>query len=159
MPTAASPASFTVDKLTIRETHLLQLTLDDVMPCLTAEVQYQFKTACAIFFSPDQPNLLRVNVQVRATARPTAAKAGLKASAKLQVAVLFHYDDLAALQQQQALPAGLGWTAVSIAYSTVRGLLQAHLAGTSFAGAVLPIVSPQQLWQPPTPPEQAETPT
>lgn len=158
MSDSTNSGGFAVDKLSIRETHLLQLTLDDVLPCLIVETQYQFKTACTILFSPDEPDLLRINVQVRATARPLGgAKTGVKASAKLLVAVIFRYVGLLELQQQQSLPVGLGWTAVSIAYSTVRGLLQAHLAGTSFAGAVLPIVSPQQLWQPPVPPEQVES--
>nr|GFD37993.1 hypothetical protein [Tanacetum cinerariifolium] len=76
----------------------------------------------------------RVNVQVSATARPPGkGKAGTRASAKLTVAVIFHYADLAELREKQALPVGLGWTAVSIAYSTVRGMMQARLAGTSFA--------------------------
>lgn len=159
MPAPISPDSFTVDKLSVRETHLLQLTLDDVLPCLKAEVRYQFKTTCTVLFSPDQPDLLRVDMQVKATARPpAAAKATVKASAKLTVAVVFHYADLTALRQQQAVPVGLGWTAVSIAYSTMRGLLQAHLAGTSFGGAVLPIVSPHTLWQLPAPtPEAVKT--
>lgn len=158
MPESTRSAdSFAVEKLSIHETHLLQLTLDDVLPCLTAEVRYQFKTACTILFSPDQPDLLRVNVQMKATARlPVAAKSTTKASAKLTVAVIFRYADLPLLRQQQALPLSLGWTAVSIAYSTVRGMVQAYFAGTSFSGAVLPIVSPQQLWQPPAAPAQAE---
>ena len=158
MSDKVAPISFYVGKLSLHEAHLLQLTLDDVLPSMIVEVQYQFKTACSILFSPDQPDLLRVNVQVNATARPPGkGKAGTKASAKLTIAVIFHYADLAELREQQALPVGLGWTAVSIAYSTVRGIVQARLAGTSFGGALLPIVSPQQLWHPPTPTEQPES--
>ncbi len=157
MSDAIAAGSFTVNALSLRETHLLQVSLDDVLPRITAEPQYQFKTSCGIFFSPDQPELLRVNVQVKATARPAGtSKTGSKASAKLTIAVIFHYVDLPLLRQQGGVPVGLGWTAVSIAYSTVRGLLQARLAGTSFSEALLPIVSPQQLWQPPEP--ESETP-
>ncbi|RZJ92946.1 MAG: hypothetical protein EOO60_06675 [Hymenobacter sp.] len=158
MPDKVAPGSFDVSKLSLHEAHLLQLTLDDVLPVMIAEVQYQFKTACSILFSPDQPDLLRVNVQVSATARPPGkGKVSTKASVKLTVAVIFHYSDLTELREQQALPVGLGWTAVSIAYSTIRGIMQARLAGTSFGGALLPIVSPQQLWHPPTPSEEPES--
>ena len=150
-------SGFTVNALTLKETHLLRLTLDDVMPAITDSPRYQFKTTANLLFTENQPELLRVDMHIDASVRPAAGadKTTAKAKLRLIVAVVFHYDDLQGLRKNNALPVELGWTAVSIAYSTVRGMLQARLAGTSFDKALLPIVSPQKLWQPPASPAVA----
>ena len=151
---AAAPSGFTVGALSLKETHLLRLTLDDTLPVIVAVPKYKFKVTSTLLFNQDQPDLLRVDMQLEATARPAGtSRTAVKASARITVAVIFQYDGLEALQKSGELPIDLGWTAVSIAYSTVRGIFQARLAGTSFDKALLPIVSPQSLWQPPvTPP-------
>ena len=153
----AAPNGFTVNALTLKETHLLRLTLDDAMPTIADIPRYQFKATSNLLFTPNQPELLRVDMQVDVSARPAAGsdKTATKIKVRLVVAVVFHYDGLAELRKNNALPVELGWTAVSIAYSTVRGIFQARLAGTSFGKALLPIVSPQKLWQPPATPVAA----
>lgn len=149
--TPASPGGFAVSALSLKETHLLRLTLDDAMPAIAGTPRYQFKATANLLFTENQPELLRVDMQIDVSARPTTSpnKATAKAKAQLVVAVVFHYEGLPKLRQNNALPVELGWTAVSIAYSTVRGIFQARLAGTSFDKALLPILSPQKLWQPP----------
>lgn len=151
--TTAPTSGFTVNALTLKETHLLRLTLDDAMPGIADIPRYQFKATSNLLFTENQPELLRVDMQIDVSARLAASpdRAPAKAKARLVVAVVFHYDGLQGLRQNKALPVELGWTAVSIAYSTVRGIFQARLAGTSFDKALLPIVSPQKLWQPPAP--------
>lgn len=157
----AARNGFTVGALTLMETHLLRLTLDDAMPAIAGIPRYQFKATANLLFTQNQPELLRVDMQVDVSARPAAGpdKNATKIKARLVVAVVFHYDGLAALCQNNALPVELGWTAVSIAYSTVRGIFQARLAGTSFDKALLPIVSPQKLWQPPATPAAVNEPS
>ena len=150
---APEPGRFAVSALTPQATHILSLSLEDAMPSL-AGARYQFKTSAESLFSPEQPETIRIDVQVEATARPAGArKIAAKPKVRLRVAVLFSYKGLEDLRKNGALPLELGWTAVSIAYSTVRGIFQARLAGTSFGNALLPIVSPQQLWQPTTTPD------
>jgi hypothetical protein len=145
---APEPDRFTVSALTPQATHILSLNLEDALPTLT-DARYQFKASAESLFSQEQPETMRIDVKVEATARPAGAgKASPKAKVRLRVAVLFRYQGLEGLRKNGALPLELGWTAVSIAYSTVRGIFQARLAGTSFDKALLPIVSPQQLWQP-----------
>lgn len=148
---ADMPKGFVVTALTLLESHLLRLTLDDPLLSPTEKFRYQFKTACTVLFNANQPEQVRVDVRVDATARP-ARNGKNVAKARLIVAVIFHYDELATLRSTKGLPLELAWTSVSIAYSTVRGILQARLAGTSFDKALLPIISPQRLWQPPKPP-------
>lgn len=150
---------FAVTALSLRETHLLRLTLDDAMPTLAGTPRYQFKATAHLLFAENQPELLRVDMQIDASARPARGSntPAAKAKARLVVAVVFHYENLQGLRKDNALPAELGWTAVSIAYSTVRGIFQARLAGTSFDEALLPIMSPQKLWQPPVPPPAVTT--
>ncbi|HEX8507735.1 MAG TPA: hypothetical protein VF630_20395 [Hymenobacter sp.] len=155
----SAPADgFTVSALKLKETHLLRLTLDDAMPAIADTPRYQFRATSNVLFTENQPELLRVDMQIDVSARVLASpgKASAKAKARMVVAVVFHYDGLQALRKNNALPVELGWTAVSIAYSTVRGIFQARLSGTSFDKALLPIVSPQKLWQPPAPVAQSE---
>jgi hypothetical protein len=154
---ATAPSGFRVDALSLKETHLLRLALTDTLPIIAALPKYKFKVTSALLFNEEHPDLLRVDVHLDATARPTGVgRTTIKASARLVVAVVFHYDELQSLQKSGELPIELGWTAVSIAYSTVRGIFQARLAGTSFDRALLPIVSPQQLWQPPASPTDTD---
>ena len=150
---------FTVNALSLQETHLLRLTLDDAMPAIAGTPRYQFKTTAHLLFAENQPELLRVDMQIDVSARPALGsdKPTAKAKARLVVAVVFHYDGLQGLRRDNALPVELGWTAVSIAYSTVRGIFQARLGGTSFDKALLPIRSPQMLWQPPISPIDVAT--
>ncbi|OON68207.1 hypothetical protein [Hymenobacter sp. CRA2] len=150
--TPAAAPRFAVDALTLCQVQLLHFTLDDTMPLLAIQGRYGFKSKADILFSSLQADQLRVDVHtdinVPAKARMTG---GTKPRVKARIAVVFEYRGLDDLRKNGKLPLQLAHTAVSLAYSTMRGQLQARLAGTSFSGASLPIISPQQLWQPPVP--------
>ncbi|SHJ36851.1 hypothetical protein SAMN02745146_2939 [Hymenobacter daecheongensis DSM 21074] len=147
---AATAPKFVADALTVCKVQVLHLSLDDTLPPLAGSSQYAFKSEADILFNALEADQLRVDVHttimVRAKTRPAGAG---KMRVRAQLAVVFRYQGLDNLRQTGKLPLPLAWTAVSLAYSTMRGQLQARLAGTSFGEACLPVVSPQQLWQPP----------
>ena len=146
---AVTPA-FVADALTICRTHLLQFVLDDTLPVLTKVTQYDYKSKAEILFNQLDKDQLRVDIRTTITIPAKFRPAGAgKIRVQVQLAVIFSYRGLDELREIGNLPLPLAWTAVSIAYSTMRGQLQVRLAGTSFGEALLPIVSPPQLWQPP----------
>jgi hypothetical protein len=148
--TAKSAPPFAVDALTLHETRLLQLTLADVFPAPVTPLVYAVSSNAEVLFNAQFDDSLRVDVHATITDKAKAKRGSAKPRVHVQVAVLFHYTGLGELRRGNALPLPLAWTAVSIAYSTLRGMLQVKLAGTSFAHVLLPIINPQQLWQPVT---------
>lgn len=150
MAETAAP-QFAVHSLTLCQVHLLHFSLDDSLPAMPAPSQYGYKSKADILFSALEADQLRVDVHTELTIPAKARPAATKPKAKARIAVIFRYEGLDELRRDGKLPLQLAFTAVSLAYSTMRGQLQARLAGTSFSGAMLPIISPQQLWQPPAP--------
>lgn len=148
--TAKSAPPFAVDALTLHETRLLQLTLTDVFPAPATPLAYAVSSKAEVLFNAQLDDSMRVDVHATITDKAKAKRGGTRLRVQVQVAVLFHYTGLGELRRSNALPLPLAWTAVSIAYSTLRGMLQVKLAGTSFAHVLLPIINPQQLWQPVT---------
>lgn len=149
MPVKSAPP-FTVDALTLHETRLLQLTLTDVFPAPATPLIYAVSSRAEVLFNAQLDESLRVDVHATITDKAKAKRGSAKPRVQIQLAVLFRYTGLGELRRSNALPLPLAWTAVSIAYSTLRGMLQVKLAGTSFAHVLLPIINPQQLWQPVT---------
>lgn len=147
---ADAPPRFVAEALTVCKVQVLHFSLDDSLPTQPEGVQYAFKSSADILFNALEADQLRVDVHTSITIRTKARPAG-KVRVKAQLAVVFRYQGLDELRQTGKLPLPLAWTAVSLAYSTMRGQLQARLAGTSFGAASLPVISPQQLWQPPAP--------
>ncbi len=135
MPAAVttSPA-FSIAALTLKETHLLRLVLDDTLPVVLAP-RFQFKITSKLLFNEQHPEVLRVDLQLEATAK-AGGPGKTSAKARVLIAVIFHYQGLAELQASGTLPNELVLTAVSIAYSTLRGIFQARLAGTSLSAVV-----------------------
>lgn len=149
---SATAPKFVADALTVCKVQVLHLSLDDTLPPLVDNNQHIFKSTADILFNALEADQLRVDVHTVITVRAKARPAGAgRMRVRAQLAVVFRYKGLDALRQTGKLPLSLAWTAVSLAYSTMRGQLQARLAGTSFSEASLPVVSPQQLWQPPAP--------
>lgn len=148
-PVKSAPP-FAIDALTLHETRLLQLTLTDVFPAPAAPIVYAASSKAEILFNAQLDDSLRVDIQTIITDKAKAKRSNAKPRVQVQVAVIFHYTGLSELRRNNALPLPLAWTAVSLAYSTLRGMLQVKLAGTSFSHVLLPIVNPQQLWQPVT---------
>ena len=156
-PVAKAAPPFAIDSLTLQETRLLQLVLADVLPPPASSPAHAVSSKAEVLFNSQFDDSLRVDVYTTITGTDKARRGTPKPRVQVQVAVLFHYTGLGELRRNNDLPLPLAWTAVSLAYSTVRGMLQVKLAGTSFAHVLLPIVSPQRLWQPVTaPPAAAE---
>ncbi|RZL10903.1 MAG: hypothetical protein EOO62_12735 [Hymenobacter sp.] len=147
-PTAQATPPFIIDSLTLRETRLLQLALTDVFPAPATPLAHTAHTKAEILFNSQFDDNMRVDVHTTITATDKVKKGVTKPRVQVRVAVLFHYVGLGELRRSNTLPLPLAWTAVSLAYSTLRGMLQVKLAGTSFAQVLLPIVNPQQLWEP-----------
>ena len=151
-PAAKAAAPFAIDLLTLQETRLLQLVIVDVLPPPGSPLAHGVSSKAEVLFNSQFDDSLRIDVHLTITSSDKARRGTPKPRVQMQVAVLFRYTGLGELRRNNALPLPLAWTAVSLAYSTVRGMLQVKLAGTSFAHVLLPIVSPQQLWQPVTAP-------
>lgn len=151
--TAVVAPRFAVEALTLCQVQLLHLSIDDTIPLLAISGNYVFKSKADILFNALKVDQMRVDVHtdiaLSAKARPAG---GPKVKTKARIAVIFEYKGLDELRKTGKLPLQLAHTAVSLAYSTMRGQMQARLAGTSFSTALLPVIGPQQLWQPPTPP-------
>lgn len=150
--TAATAPRFAVDALKICQVHLLHFNLEDTISTLAASGQYSFKSKAEILFNSLETDQLRADIHTDITVPAKIRPAGsAKTRVRARIAVVFEYEGLDELRKDGKLPLQLAHTAVSLAYSTMRGQLQVRLAGTSFSAASLPIVSPTQLWQPPVP--------
>ena len=154
-PAAPAAPTFAIGSLVLEETRLLQLVLADVLPSPASPLAHTVASKAEVLFSSQPDDSLRVEVHTTITGTAKVRRGTPKPRVQVQVAVLFRYAGLDELRRGGALPLPLAWTAVSLAYSTVRGMLQVKLAGTSFAHVVLPIVPPQQLWQPAPPTAEA----
>ena len=144
---AKAPVSFVLEALSLQEAHLLHLALTDALPLPTSPLPYAVSSKAEVLFNDQFDDTLRVDLHTTITSQ-SKSKAGPKPRVKVQVAVLFQYRGLGELRRAGTLPLPLAYTAVSLAYSTVRGMLQVQLAGTSLSHVLLPIVGPQQLWEP-----------
>lgn len=123
--TPATAPRFAVAALTLCQVHLLHLTLDDTMPLVAAHGQYGFKSKADILFNSLEADQLRVDVHTDITISAKARPAGAKPRVKARIAVVFEYRGLDELRKDGKLPLQLAHTAVSLAYSTMRGQLQA----------------------------------
>lgn len=142
---------FTPDQLQISYCGIIsfQVQNDEGTPLRAADVeQYHFTVQANL--SVAQGDWLRVLVRVNCDAQATdpdiKPQAGsLTTECFFQIAGL---DELLHSKPNEPIPQLIAVTAVSIAYSTTRGLLTAKASGTFLEGAVLPIVQPAKLLAP-----------
>lgn len=93
--------------------------------------------------------LLKANCDAQAVDPDTKPKEGsITTECFFQIVGL---DELLQSKPNEPIPQPIAVTAVSIAYSTTRGLLAAKASGTFLEGAVLPIVQPAKLLAPDQP--------
>lgn len=145
---------FSPDQLQISYCGIIsfQVQNDEDAPLRPADVeQYHFTVQSGL--SVAQGDWLRVLLKVNCDAQPIDSEkrlltGSITTECFFQIAGL---DELLQGKSNEPIPQTIAVTAVSIAYSTTRGLLASKASGTFLEGAVLPIVQPAKLLAPDQP--------
>ncbi len=145
---------FTPDQLQISYCGIIsfQVQNNEDAPLRAADVeQYNFTVQANLSVAQGDwlRVLLKVNCDAQATDPDKKPQAGnITTECFFQISGL---DDLLQSKANEPIPQPISVTAVSIAYSTTRGLLASKASGTFLEGAVLPIVQPAKLLVPDQP--------
>lgn len=148
-----TPPQFNPDHLQIHYCGIISFEVqnDEDVPLRPNDIdQHQFTIQSKL--SVGEGNWLRVLLKIDCEAQ-TKEKDRVPLKGAITTECLFQIEGLDDLvrTKKEPIPHLMGVTAVSIAYSTTRGLLASRVSGTFLEGAVLPIVQPTKLLAPEQP--------
>jgi hypothetical protein len=145
---------FSADHLQIHYCGIISFEIrnEDDSPLRPKDIeQYHFTVQTKLGVA--QGNWLRVLLKVDSEAQ-AKEKDNVRLKGSITTECLFQIvglDELLQNKPNEPIPQPIAVTAVSIAYSTTRGLLASRASGTFLEGAVLPIVQPVKLLAPEQP--------